>query len=346
MNAWPRCPGYLDTATYGLPPSATVDACSRMLAEWANGSGEWRRWNDATDEARHLFAAFAGVAPEAVAAGSAASSLLGAVVASLPTGAEVVVPEGDFTSLLFPFLVQAERGVTVRVVPLDAIADSLTPATTAVAWSAVQSADGQIADTTAVLDAAAQVGAMSIVDVTQACGWLPLPLERFDAAVCSAYKWLCCPRGTAFMVTSPRLLAATVPHASGWFAAEDVHGGYYGTPLRLATTARRLDLSPSWLAWVGAIASLRALGAIGMATIHAHDVRLADGLRAALGLEPTGSAIVSIAGSNVERELATRGIKAATRAKGCRLSFHLYNDDEDVAMAAAALGQFTSLEVR
>jgi selenocysteine lyase/cysteine desulfurase len=345
-DAWPRCPGYLDTATYGLPPSATVAACRRMLEEWANGSGEWRRWNDATDEARHLFASFAGVAPDAVAAGSAASSLLGAVAASLPAGAEVVVPEGDFTSLLFPFLVQAERGVTVRVVPLEALADSLTPVTTAVAWSAVQSADGQIADTAAVLDAAEHVGAMTIVDVTQACGWLPLPLESFDAAVCSAYKWLCCPRGTAFMVTSPRLLAATVPHASGWFAAEDVHGGYYGTPLRLATTARRLDLSPSWPAWVGATASLRALGAIGMTAIHAHNIRLADALRGELDLEPVGSAIVAVAGSEVEAALAARGIRAATRASGCRLSFHLYNDESDVAAAADALRPFVAHRVR
>ena len=31
------------------------------------------------------------------------------------------------------------------------------------------------------------------------------------------------------------------------------------------------------------------------------------------------------------------GIRAATRANGCRLVFHLYNDDDDVAAALAAL---------
>ena len=66
------------------------------------------------------------------------------------------------------------------------------------------------------------------------------------------------------------------------------------------------------------------------------DVALADGLRGELGVEPTGSAIVSVGGDDLESALAARGIKAATRASGCRLSFHLYNDEDDVAAAVAA----------
>ena len=201
----------------------------------------------------------------------------------------------------------------------------------------MQSSDGRIADTGAVLDAAHRVGALTVVDTTQATGWLPLPLDRVDAAVCSAYKWLCCPRGTAFMVTSARVLSEVVPHAASWFAADDMHAGYYGPPLRLAADARRFDGSPAWFAWMGAVTSLGVLAEIGMTAIHDHDVELADGLRDALGHEPTGSAIVSVGGDDLEARLAPLGIKAATRANGCRLSFHLYNDHDDVAAAAAAL---------
>ena len=200
----------------------------------------------------------------------------------------------------------------------------------------MQSADGRIADTDAILEAARDVGALTVVDATQAAGWLPLPFDRVDAAVCSAYKWLCCPRGTAFLVASPRVLTEFLPHAASWFAADDMHAGYYGTPLRLANDARRFDVSPAWFAWVGAVSSLGALAEIGIDAIHDHDVRLADGLRAELGVEPTGSAIVSIGGDDLEQALAASGIKAATRANGCRLAFHLYNDDDDVAAAAAA----------
>ena len=100
-----------------------------------------------------------------------------------------------------------------------------------------------------------------------------------------------------------------------------MHAGYYGPPLRLADDARRFDVSPAWFAWVGAVASLDVLAEIGIDAIHDHDVRLADGLRQRLGVEPTGSAIVSIAGLGVgiEDRLPACGIKAATRADGCRL---------------------------
>ncbi len=216
------------------------------------------------------------MAADTVAVGPSASGFAGLVAASLPDSAEVVVPAGEFTSLLFPLLVQADRGVVVREVPLEALADSVTPQTTVVAWSAVQSSDGRLADTAAVIEAARRVGALTIVDATQAAGWLPLPLDRVDAAVCSAYKWLCCPRGTAFMVASPRVLDSCRPHAASWFAADDMHAGYYGTPLRLARDARRFDMTPAWFAWMGAVSSLRALAEVGVDAIHEHDVRLAD----------------------------------------------------------------------
>jgi selenocysteine lyase/cysteine desulfurase len=36
---------------------------------------------------------------------------------------------------------------------------------------------------------------------------------------------------------------------------------------------------------------------------------------------------------------ASVGIKAATRAGSVRVSFHVYDDDEDVGLAVAALGR-------
>jgi selenocysteine lyase/cysteine desulfurase len=87
------------------------------------------------------------------------------------------------------------------------------------------------------------------------------------------------------------------------------------------------------------VATLEVLGAIGVEAMHAHDVALAEELRSALDLPPTGSAIVSVtgAGPGVEHALAAVGIKGATRADGCRLSFHIYNHRDDVAAAIAAL---------
>jgi selenocysteine lyase/cysteine desulfurase len=87
------------------------------------------------------------------------------------------------------------------------------------------------------------------------------------------------------------------------------------------------------------VTTLDVLRGIGVEAMHAHDVALADELRDALGLPSTGSAIVSIAGAKpgLEQSLAAAGIKGATRADGCRLSFHVYNDRQDVAAVRAAL---------
>ena len=65
---------------------------------------------------RQMFAALAGVPVEWVAVGSQASVFAGMVAASVPEGATVLLPEGDFTSVLWPFLVEGERGDRKSVV--------------------------------------------------------------------------------------------------------------------------------------------------------------------------------------------------------------------------------------
>ena len=115
-----------------------------------------------------------------------------------------------------------------------------------------------------------------------------------DALVCGAYKWLMAPRGTAFLVITPELAESTVPLSAGWFAGADPDDSYYGLPLRLAKDARRFDVSPGWFDWVGTAASLAVMESIGIQTVHAHDVALANRFREGLGLPPGHSAIVSL----------------------------------------------------
>ena len=333
-----RVPGYLDTATVGLPPHATVAALRAAVDGWAAGRGRPRAFDQDVAASRASFAALAGVAPATVAIGANVSSFVGLVAASLPDGAEVVAAEGDFASLLFPFLAQAERGVSVRLVPLERLADAVGPRTALVAVSAAQSADGRVADLAAIAAAAAAAGARTLVDATQSAGWLPLVASRHDYVVVAGYKWLLSPRGSAFFAVRPDALPAIVPHAAGWYAGELPWESIYGAPLRLAHDARRLDLSPAWLCWAGAAPSLALLEEVGIEAIHAHDVALADRFRAGLGLEPTGSAIVSLDLPDAGERLAAAGVAVSSRAGRTRLSFHLTTTDDDVELALRALG--------
>ena len=233
---------YLNTASYGLPPQPSWDAMQQALTDWRHGNTSWEAWGDETHRARELFARMVGVPVERVAVGATVSELVGLLAASLPH-CRVLAPEGDFTSLLWPWLA---HGFEVDTVPLAHVADAIDAATTVVALSVVQSSTGELADLDAIEAAAAEHGAFVVLDATQACGWLQLDAARFDAAACAGYKWLCTPRGTAYLTLSERLLERIVPTHAGWFAGEDIHNSYYDTPLRLASSARRLDTSPAW----------------------------------------------------------------------------------------------------
>ena len=328
---------YLNTASYGLPPRAGFDALQQALADWRGGRTSWEHWGESSEGARAAFAAMVGVAPERVAIGATVSEFAGLVAACLPAGARVLVPDVEFTSTLFPFLVQEARGVQVSTVAPSELAEAIDASTDVVAFSAVQMSTGEVADLDAIVAAAAHHGATTLLDATQACGWLPIDASRFGAVMCSAYKWLMSPRGSAFMTVGEEWLERIVPHSAGWYAGADVHTSYFGPPLRLAGDARRLDTSPAWFSWVGTQPALELLNRIGVRSVYDHDVALANRFRAGLGMEPSNSAIVSIDLPGGADRLGRAGIVAALRGGRLRASWHVYNSDADVDAALEAL---------
>ncbi len=325
---WEPAGVYCNTASFGLPPRPAWDALQQALAEWHGGRTSWEHWGEFTEGSRAAFARLVGARIERVAVGGTVSELVGTVVTALPDGARVVVPEIEFTSTLFPLLVQ--QRLNVRTVPAAQLADAVAAGVDAVAFSAVQMSNGEVADLDAIVAAAASVDAVTLCDATQAVGWLPIDATRFDAVVCGAYKWLASPRGSVFLAISDRLLERTVPHSANWFAGEDVHSSYFGPPLRLAQSARRLDVSPAWFAWIGTQPALEVLEGVGIDAIHAHDLGLANRFRAGVGPAPGASAIVCADLPGAAERLQRAGIVAAVRGGLLRTSWHLYNDEADV----------------
>ncbi len=328
---------YLNTATSGVPPAASAAAMADCVDAWRRGRLDPLRFDDDVAACRSRFAQLVGVPPAWVATGSQVSAFVGVVAASLPADAEVLCAEEDFTSVLFPFLAQVPRGVTVRTVPLDELAGAVRASTTLVAVSLVQSADGRFVDLDAVVAAARAAGAATLLDVTQAAGWVDIDGTQVDYLVCGAYKWLLSPRGTAFFAVAPARWDQLVPHLAGWYAGDDTWASIYGPPLRLALDARRFDLSPAWLCWAGARPSLEALVTLGPAVVAAHDLTLADRFRAAMDLDPSLSAIVSVGMDYARDRLEAAGVVASQRAGRVRLSFHLHNTAADVDVAVRAL---------
>ncbi|MFK3984205.1 aminotransferase class V-fold PLP-dependent enzyme [Micromonospora sp. NPDC050397] len=334
---WDPEPGWLNTASYGLPPRPAWDALQVALAQWRVGRTSWEGWGEQTDRSRRAFAGLLGVPVGDVTVGSTVSQLLAPIAAALPAGTNVLVPAEEFTSNLFPWLAQGERGVRVRTVPADRLAESVDASTDLVAFSLVQSATGAVAEYDAVVSSAREHGALVVVDATQGCGWLPFDAHLADAVVVGAYKWLMAPRGAAFGYLAPTLRERLTPLAANWYAGEDPHSSYYGPPLRLAADARRFDLSPAWFSYVGAAPALELLAEIGLPAIRKHNVALANRFLAGLGEPPGHSAIVTVDVPGAEERLASAGVRAAVRAGRVRASFHLYSTEDDVDQALSAL---------
>ncbi|WP_344327944.1 aminotransferase class V-fold PLP-dependent enzyme [Streptomyces macrosporus] len=331
---------YLDTASHGLLPARTADALREAVDETVDGRIDMTRWFAVVEEARARFARLARVAPGRVALGSAVAQQVALVAGSLPSGAEVLVADGDFSSLVNPFAVRPD--LKLRTAPLEELPDAVRPGTALVAVSAVQSADGRTADLAAVAAAAREHGARTLVDTTQATGWLPLDHGAFDYTVCGAYKWLVAPRGVCFL-TVPEDGGGLAPLQAGWIAGESPWESCYGVVGELARSARRFDTAPAFLPYLGAERSLALIEEVGPETIGAHDRALAARFRtgvAELGHRPVpgDSAIVAVPGlGDAATALKEAGVEVSVRAGNLRAAFHLYNTVEDVDRLLAVL---------
>ena len=330
--------GYLDTATYGLPPRSTLEACERALAGW-RGWERWHRWEEDGEACRELFARIVGARREDVAIVSAVSVAAGMVAASLNAGpgANVVLYEREFHSNLFPWLSLEGRGVEIRLAPLERMAQAVDERTALVAVSSVQSPDGSVAD----LAALKETGAPLFLDATHAVGAVPVDLDGVDYLAAAAYKWLLCPRGLCFFYVRPERLAEVEPWLAGWKSRRVPYESFYGPPRDFADDARRLDVSLAWFSAAGARPSLDLIAGLGAEPIAEHNLALARRFCAETRLPEPASPIVSVPVHDAEAVLARlerAGVRAAGRGGALRLSFHLYNTEEDVWRALEALG--------
>lgn len=331
---------HLDSAVTGLLPARATAAVRDALESLTGARPIGKAPHEAVAASRAAFGRLEGVPVERVAVGSSVSVHVGLVATALPSGAEVLVVDGDFSSLVNPFAVRGD--LNLRSVPLDELADSVRAMTHLVAVSSVQFNDGHIADLDSIRQAARAHGARTLVDTTQGTGWRPPVAADFDITVCAAYKWLLCPRGASFLTVSEEAQEWLVPINAGWMGSEDPWSNAAGV-VELADSARRYDQSAPFLPYIAGQHSLAMLAELGHEQIGAHNVALAERFRSGLariGYEPLpapGSAIVTTPGlANAVPVLAAAGVSASDRG-GLRCSFHVYNTEADVDRALEVL---------
>ena len=321
----------------GCRPHPAWDELQRRTRGWRHGSDELGAVGRVDRAgARGVRRAWSACRRAEVAVGGTVSELLGLVAASLPDGARVVVPEVEFTSNLFPWLVQQDRGVEVVTVPADRLRRrDRRRAPTVVAISLVQSSTGEVADLDDVVAAARAVDALVVVDATPgrrlAAGRRQRRSTRSSArlqvadvaarlGVPGAVRPACrsgCGRSTPAGTPAPTCTRRTTGRRCGWPRRPPVRrlagvvqlGRHRAGPR--AASSRSASSDPGARRGAGRTGSGPASGCRPAAQRDRVDHR-------------AGCAA---------RRLERAGIRAATRAGALRASFHLYSTEADVDAA-------------
>lgn len=331
---------YLNTSNYGLFTNDAVTLIQSTARQLGDGTFDTATRDEAVESSRQYFADIIGAKNLAnISTGCSGSPYVGLIANSLADGSKVLIAEDDFTSLTMPFAIHRDRLEIVEV-PLDEFIDTLDETFDWAAVSVVQSADGRIIDLDSLAQKRITTSTKVLVDATQSAGWLPMNAESFDMVVCAAYKWLLCPRGVSFAYFSQELIDTITPINIGWYASDDSHSAYYGTDMSISPTARKFDISPTGINWIGAEPSLRLLVETGIENIHQHNVGLANLFRDKLSIPESNSAIVT---TRIDEKTISLlgdkdiqfGIQEGSRTGFARFSFHLYNDENDALLAAS-----------
>jgi selenocysteine lyase/cysteine desulfurase len=360
---------YLDAASQGpIPLAAGRAGREALLLKERPYRISSATYVSAVAEVRALAARLLGAREESVAIVTGAGQVVNAVARGLELGEgdEVVLARHEFPSNDLPWRWLARRGVRIRVaepdhptgaVSAERLAAEIGPRTRVVAFAHVSYLHGGRIDPAPVVAAARRVGAVTVVDGSQAAGALPLDFgaSGIDVYAASGYKFLLGPYGTGVGLFSPQVLdRLAVADVNWWSVVGSDEFNRLPTDVQLKPGAQRYDAHEpaSFNNLLPFAESLRLLLEATPARVEAHARALGDLLLAALPprFEPASplapgarSHIVCIRAQGAqETQQAQERLRAAKvwtalRGDRIRVSPHLYSSPEDVDRLVAAL---------
>lgn len=352
---------YFNTASYAVGSTVVRDAYRQSLDAWVSGKLRWEDSEQAGNAARALFARFIHATPDAVALVPYVSTAAGVIAAQLPPareGENILVPEHEFSSNYYPWLLLRERGYDVRrvratngAVPPEAFAQYADDGTRLIAVSAVQAATGYRVDLAGVSKVARQSGAWLFVDGAQAVGAVDIDVVRdgIDFLAVPSHKYLLGTRGMGYLYVRKELLCKITPILAGWHAAPQPLHSFFGPEMVLSETASKLDTSQAWFAALAEPHALGILDRFGIAQVIQRNRRLTQYLYERLSArellayafpESRRSPIVTLRDSDAAACMAyltAAGVAAGLRFGRIRLSLHFYNTEAEIDRLVALI---------
>jgi selenocysteine lyase/cysteine desulfurase len=210
---------YLNVAAHAVMPRVSIRAVEDSLeAKKFPHRVDDSLWFEAPVRIRASLSQMIGAKPEEIAVTSGASAGVAAVAHGLEwkQGDEIITAQGEFPLHYATWKPMEKReGVRLKIIaPPDRfitasdLIGALTPRTRIVSVSLVRFDDGSLLDAARVAAACHAQGTLLLLDVSQACGAVPMNVNDLgaDFMVCAGYKWLLSCYGTGFFwVTSEHL---------------------------------------------------------------------------------------------------------------------------------------------
>ena len=226
---------HLNHGAFGAAPQPVLerqrelrDALERDPVEFLG-----RNLPGALADASGEVAAYVGVAdPERLALLANSTTALNAVAASIPlsAGDEIVVTDREYGSVRLLWEEIATRTgarLVVASLPLpvmdaedlfEAVWRAVSPRTRVLSFSHVTSETALVLPAEVLSRRAREAGILSVVDGAHAPGQLPLVLDDLgaDCYAGNAHKWLCGPKGSAFLYAGDALRGELRPPVVSW----------------------------------------------------------------------------------------------------------------------------------
>jgi cysteine desulfurase/selenocysteine lyase len=229
--------------------------------------------------------------PNDIALTTGASSGMSGIAYGLnwKSGDEIVTASGEFPLQYATWKPMEERdGVVLKIAKprgkffdADDIIAAMTPRTRVVSVSLVRFDDGVLLDAARIGAACRKQGALFVADASQACGAVPLDVEKMhvDILVSAGYKFLLGPFGTGFCWGRPEVVANLRPGPFYWMAAQGMEHGFSSmavTDPKPAAGAKRWDAAETanYFNHAALDASLEFVLKVGAETAlaHCHDL--------------------------------------------------------------------------
>ncbi len=348
---------YLLNHSVGVPPSSTRDYVNdRLISDWMSApQGAWDRWMAELDGFHAELARLFNHEPKWFCHQANVSSGATKIVHALPFDRSrpvILLPERAFPSLGYVAKAAQAAGYQTRMMPRDVDdgavetwQQAMTDDVGIVLVPHVLSNVGTQLPVAAILEQARTAGAVSVVDVAQSAGVLPIDLRTWqpDFIVGTSVKWLCGGPGAGFLWANPDIIDRCRPLDVGWFSHEapfefDIND------FRLSPDARRFwGGTPSPIPAAIARLGIAAINDIGVPAVREHNLtltqRLIDAVDERVLVSPhqplQRSGTVVLHPDPGERSaaldaLTAAGVQIDERDEGLRISPHVANTIEDI----------------